>query len=426
VSNFQELSEFFWYIEEKYHLLELKINGVYIWEYIRTDLYIIVGEKSGVFDKPHTKLNLQNKVFSFFKYLYNTIRFNYFTLSSKDVVVFSHPRVVKVKNKFIDIYTKYFIDELVEKGVDVLEFETAYLSIHYKEKENFTHYTDWIALTQRVLQRFIQIDIDNSTKTLITQVEQEFVSQFNIQLDLLSYVSEKAKKFKSIFIIYDKIFKKVKPKTFYIVVPYVNAAQVSAAKKNNIEVVELQHGALSKYHLGYVYPREAKLAYYPDKIFVWNSFWKNMDIFSLPASSIIVDKFRYLEKCKKELALKEKKQNQLLVLSQGTIGEDIAKKVLVLKEQFKKYHIMYKLHPGEYERWKFYPSLVKLSKFANVTIIQNEIPLYELFASSALQIGVYSSAIYEGNEFGCKTILLNINGIENMQEFIVQNKIEVL
>jgi len=88
---------------------------------------------------------------------------------------------------------------------------------------------------------------------------------------------------------------------------------------------------------------------------------------------------------------------------------------------------MYKLHPGEFSRWKSYKSLQKLNEFKNVLIIKDEIPLYELLAMSVLQIGVYSTALYEGVEFGCKTILLDVNGIENMDRFIqVYDDIQIL
>jgi hypothetical protein len=88
---------------------------------------------------------------------------------------------------------------------------------------------------------------------------------------------------------------------------------------------------------------------------------------------------------------------------------------------FKNFSIKYKLHPGEYERWQEYPSLVQLVENYGVELIK-DCDLYELLSTSSYQIGVFSTAIYEGLEFGCKTILLNITGIEYMQDILEQKR----
>ena len=46
------------------------------------------------------------------------------------------------------------------------------------------------------------------------------------------------------------------------------------------------------------------------------------------------------------------------------------------------------------------------------------IDLYELFAASLWQLGVYSTAIYEGLAFSCHTYILNIPGAELVRPLI--------
>ena len=68
-----------------------------------------------------------------------------------------------------------------------------------------------------------------------------------------------------------------------------------------------------------------------------------------------------------------------------------------------------------------YNSLNKLEKNHNIKIRTN-INLHERLAISEYQAGVYSTSLYEGVEFNCKTILLDIPGIEYMEKFIKKYK----
>jgi len=50
------------------------------------------------------------------------------------------------------------------------------------------------------------------------------------------------------------------------------------------------------------------------------------------------------------------------------------------------------------------------------------IPLYKLFAESRIQVGVNSTAIYEGLSFGLQTILLDLPGVEYM-DYLVKEQV---
>lgn len=423
----KDLCEFIWYLEEKYNLLDFEIDGVKVWQYTRMELYYKVAETSGILSQPHSKISTIDKIKYFSNYIKNSLRDNYFAVRQKDIVLLSHPRVVNVDGELIDIYTKYFIDHLRQKGDEVVEFEQPYLGVHRKKRTDYVHYTDWVALLQKIMKLFFSVKLTNKEEKYIQQVEDEINITCGTDLDLRKFFIQKIKSYTTLFVIYNKIFRKLKPKVLYVVVSYGMAPIIKAAKDNGIEVIELQHGTFSKYHLGYSFPDYSKpLEYFPDKFYVWNSFWRKIIKLPLSDDNVIVDGFRYLENQKSKFSHLEKQERQLVVLSQGAIGNDIANKFLENFDRFKGYHIKYKLHPGEFDRWGKYSALKKLSKFDNVDIVKNEIPLYELFATSSLQIGVFSTALYEGIEFGCKTILLDVNGIEYMDRFIELYEVEVL
>lgn len=426
-TTIKELCEFIWYLEDKYDLLDFECNGVKVWQYTRMKLYYRLAEASGVLSQAHSRLSKLDKVKHLLGYIKNSLMDNYFTLQQKDVVVFSHSRVVDVDGELIDIYTKYFIDELIDADQKILEFESPYLGIHRKNKTNFTHYLDWIALSQRLYSIFLKVVISHDELKTIKKIENEINKICKININLVVFFTKKIKTYKSVYFIYNKIFKKIKPKKLYIVVSYGQSDIIKAAKNNNIEVIELQHGTFSKYHLGYSFPdREKILDYFPDKFYVWNKYWKNLIKLPIDDEYVVIDKFRYLEKQKLKFKHLSKNQNQIVVLSQGAIGNAIAEKFLEHFYRFENYTIKYKLHPGEFDRWKNYPALKELSKFNNVEVLKSEIPLYELFATSSIQVGVFSTALYEGVEFGCETILLNISGIEYMEQFINNIDVKIL
>jgi len=57
----------------------------------------------------------------------------------------------------------------------------------------------------------------------------------------------------------------------------------------------------------------------------------------------------------------------------------------------------------------------------NVELVDDD--LYKLLSSSEYQVGVYSTAIYEGLLFGLKTILCNTMFVEYMEELIMLDKV---
>ena len=90
------------------------------------------------------------------------------------------------------------------------------------------------------------------------------------------------------------------------------------------------------------------------------------------------------------------------------------------------YDFIYKLHPGEYSTWKEnYPKLVEADKLDNFSVIDsNEPELYKLFAESEYQVGAFSTAIYEGLAFNCKTFIVDVPGVEYLDD-LVEKKIVV-
>jgi len=62
-----------------------------------------------------------------------------------------------------------------------------------------------------------------------------------------------------------------------------------------------------------------------------------------------------------------------------------------------------------------------------IEVVDGQSPdLYRLLAESYWQLGVYSTAIFEGLGLGCKTILVNLPGIEYMDPLVEAGAVQVV
>ena len=417
-----EICDIFFSLEEKYNLNYQKIQGCFPWQLIRIYLYYDITRRINAFGSPQQKtLSITDKIKSFTPFFINSIFSNPFKGSYKrDFLIFDHPRKVLFKGEFTDIYTYFLVDFFKDGEFEVLE--SPYLNKHSSVKKNYINYTDRIQLGSYIHKNFNKINFTPDEKTLIDNVKKELDDAFNLDINLELVLKNHILNFHYDYKKYTQLFKKRKPKQIFVVVAYENQAVIAAAKDLGIEVVELQHGTITDYHLGYSFPKKTRLngeiAYFPDKILTFGDYWLNSSTCPISDENIIPIGFPYFEVQSKDYIDLKASPNQVLFISQGVIGNELSKFAVDFAEKMPHLDVIYKLHPGEYETWKVnYPHLV--NDFKNFTVIDNsETPLYELFAKSSYQVGAFSTAIYEGLMFGCKTFIVNVSGVEYLSDLI--------
>ena len=300
--------------------------------------------------------------------------------------------------------------------------EAPYLNNHFSEKKSYITYTDRIQLGSYIFKKRNKIEFTPDELELISNVQKELKESFNVDINLEWILKIHILNFRYDYLKYTELFKKRKPEKIFVVVAYENQAVVAAAKDLGIEVFELQHGTITDYHLGYSYPLKSRLngeiAYFPDKILTFGDYWINNETSPISDDNIIPVGFSYFEVVSKDYLNLSANPNQVLFISQGVIGKYLSKFAYEFALKRPDLKIIYKLHPGEYETWKEnYPELV--NDLDNFTVIDNsKTPLYELFARSAYQVGAFSTAIYEGLMFNCKTFILDVPGVEYLSDLI--------
>jgi len=417
--NIKELYNDFILLESKYSLIDLEIDNIKIWQAIRWNVFTTISAKIFGLGQAHINSSKSNKLKQIVPMIYNSIFNNGFFAKPHDILVFPHDRVRLVDGEYIDINTKYFIDDLLSQGKDLLVMEKPYTQKHFTKKNSYTKYLDDSILFSSIFKKFVKVNLQEYK--IINLLINDIKKLFGVDIDLYFIIKDKIKLYKVYYKFYYKLLSHLKPKQIYMVVCYSYPWLVQVAKDLNIEVIELQHGAFSKYHLGYSYHNNS-VNYYPDKFLVWNNYWKNIIRFPLKKEQIDIYPFIFQEREIKKYQHIKKERNKVVVLSQGPISNKMAKIILDNFDFFKDKVIEYKLHPGELQRYKSYPYLMKLLEKDNVSL-SNSDNLYELLAKSEYQVGVYSTAIYEGIEFNCKTILCNTMFVEYMEKLIEDNKI---
>lgn len=426
VFSVQDICEVFFSIEEKYNLNYQEIQGCYPWLLTRFFLYVNISSKIDTFGLPQqNNLSLLDKFKTFVPFCINSIFSNpLIGKYTKDFLIFDHPRKTFFKNQYRDIYSCFLVDFLKDYSYEVIE--APYFNKHFSKKEKHVKYSDRILLGSYVHKKVSKINFTNSEKELIRNIKKDLDDAFDLDINLEEIFKNHILNFQYEYKKYIKLFSKRKPKKIFVVVAYQNFPIVAAAKDLGIEVLELQHGLIGSYHLGYSYPNSrlnGEIPYFPDKILTFSEYWLSNDCYPISSENIIPVGFPYFDYQSKNFRNIEKKENQILFISQGTIGKLLSELAYQVALELKDYKIIYKLHPGEYETWKQnYSNLVKASNLDNVEIIgNNNVPLYKLFAESTYQVGAFSTAIFEGLTFNCKTFLMDLPGIEHVKDLIDEN-----
>lgn len=418
-----DICDVFFNLEEKYDLNYLEIQGCIPWPLLRLGLFFRVTRSIQLLGSGQQQtLSIMDKFKSFIPFVKNSLVHSPFQGQTKDVLIFDHSRKVKFENEYVDIYTYFIVNYLKNSSsVEVVEFP--YFNKHFTVKKDYIKYSDKIELGLYIYKKFNKVEFTQEEKDIISMLEKEIKSAFNVEVDLFSLFELQILNFKYSYKKYTELFLKKKPKKILIVVAYDKKAIVAAAKDLGIPVFELQHGTISKYHLGYSYPEKSRkegfIPYFPDKILTFGEYWIDERYCPISKDNIVPIGFPYLQYQSKEFKSIDKKPNQILFISQGVIGSKLSESAYQFACNMPDYDIIYKLHPGEYESWKTsYPKLSEASKLDNFQVLKGEIPLYQLFAESTYQVGVCSTAIYEGLMFNCKTFIFSLPCSEYMDDLI--------
>lgn len=414
--KYKNITDKFLSLEKKHDLLSYKISNVYFWQISRIRIYFAIKKKLD--SKRDNQFNSDVKSYKkkiLYRVFINSLFFNPFFSKKYNIIVFDSGRLYKFQESYIDIYTHYLCNYFEKERKKYIKYET-----NYENDKTLTNRTlknkhiDFINIASKFITVFQNFKLSNEDKNFLHLIEKEINASFNINLNLYEIIISDIKDFKSKYLIYNMLFRKISPKEIFLINGGLKTYIVAAAKNNNIRVNELQHGLISNYGIvnNFPYSPPDSIAYYPNRFFKWSNIYMCHAILPLSKRNIVNFTNEHLNKMLESTKDINKEKNTILIISQPNVSLDIIKFVERNLHELRDYEILYKAHPAE-NKDILQDFIMKVSKmYSNIYFIDNEYSIYSLMKKSQYVIGVYSSALFEAPVFGCNVILLNFEGVE--------------
>jgi len=396
-NSVKAVCEFIWDMEEELKLLSWKTNDIFIWQIIRMKVYYALMMQSGIFQNPHPGISSHRRGFEKFKRSFKkrytkVLRNPLSSFKKYDNIVFPHSRKVNG----VDIYTEQITQELGKEAmvIDCLESSS------------------WSQYCMPPIKASYSAELSMKDLRLLEDITRQINAFMQIDIDLRELVVQGIENFKTQYDAYYALFQRHRPKRIVTTVAYFHPYIVAAAKALGVQVLECQHGTITKYHLGYSYPQHVELEYAPEILLTFGKYWT--DTMELPVNTkTIVIGAPYIDAIKKGNRVAKIPQS-ITFCSQGVIGEQLFDFAVEVARRLPKHTISFKLHPSEllpeYEdRLSTRPTIPK-----NFNLIFKSPGIFELLAASEYQAGVFSTTLFEGIPLDTKVVLIDMVGSEYM------------
>ena len=383
-------------IELKYDLYEKSIEGIFFWELIRANLFEIILEATGVLDKAFTKKS-ENRAYSY------TYKKSIWDIKECNRLILEFPR-----KKEKDYRTHAFQGEKFDEII-----------LEYPQKDGYTDRVYDASSNVYPMEKFLHhmekyrafINYTEEDRDLIRELNKIFIAEIGININFLSFIDGRIKKFKREFAFFDKFFKEKDIKEILIPSSYWSAGVVEAANKNGVISSDIQYALISHIHPSFSFP--TKRHYATQQGYLWSDYW---NISSLSFKEYFISKTNYFIEKIKELDLTPNMpiEHDVVFASQSRIGCKFFEWVYSFSLQNPNIRVVFCPHPDEEVRnYKNYWDFVKLS---NSRVSQKD-TLVEV-AHSRIVVGVYSTTLYEALALGKSVFVTNISGYEVLQKEI--------
>lgn len=413
IEDFEKAEEPFW---------NLQIKGINFWHIIRMAIFEQIQEKKenvGAAHPDHDHVMSSREKMSYgIKFLINSvIRHPFFRFAKKkDYFIVCVPRKVRYQGKYICTS--------IEPALEILEGQYNYLErpesfVHIKDpKRKCLAYSDYMELKRLINLKTKKYFMSGQEHSIVDEIIRHLNATLDMQLDretIYGCVNEYLTGYFTYYHEYQKLFRRLKPK-YVLETTHYETAKMSlnkVAHEHGIKVYELQHGVMNVQ-----YDVPAVDDYMPDTLLTFGDYWNGTT--SYPGKMVPVGN-PHLEECVKEWKTTTTKEiPTVLFLSGGPIAKPMAKLALDMEQYCKerniKVRLLFKLHPNEYQTWReLHPQL----QDSSIEVIDNnERDLYYYFSISTHQIGVSSTALYEGLAFNLTTIIYKAYRYEMMLDLV--------
>jgi len=371
-----------WQVEKDLSLLDWRIGDASPWPIIRMRVFHELTRRSGIHGASHpVRRTPYDKLRLVGRHVAGLVTRNPF-VGRYDALVVPHPR----KPGGVEIYT----DELRRTlGSSALILDSGINGTPLAGSRNLDFFTSAAGAVHKR-----QLD-DRGIADALRDLT-------GVSVPVGALLAREVPKHLRLRALYRALLRRHRIKTVYVVVAYFHQHIVGAARDLGIRVVELQHGAISPFHLGYSYPGRPEVADQPDDLWCFGSYWTS--VADLPAGmSTTVIGAPYLPE------VGQKDPRLVVFLSQGTVGADLLHVAEAVTKEHPSLDVVFRLHPSERASDYTIPAGVELSTSGNTL---------DLLASATYQVGVSTTALFEGMALGCRTAVANLPGHEYLDPAI--------
>ena len=403
--------------EEKHELFNKEVDGINYWQLIRGQVYEKYLNYMLDIKTRHPDLEMnasfeggyKKAIKLFWNSIIHPSKYKY----SRDKIVFITWR--RQKNCAVEVLCSQLPN-------DTFLIDRPYKFSHLTVNSNI----HWCTSDYIELIRGISILVEQHDRRLIKNIRDsvnewfdDLVNNFNIELDFnwvinrVIYVITTQKVLRKY---YTKIFTKYRPRKLVIYPHYeeFSFAIIYVAHKLGIKVFELQHGFVSKTHIAYNY-KEYHYEYLPDYYLLYGEYWK--DIITFPKKESMICCGSIETDSLKTNSCKSCKENSIIIISQAPYADVLYPFAVKLKNAIYSngynWKVIYKLHPSEVTTWNsLHPT------FKDDDIVFETKNVYDVFEECSIQIGVDSTALFEGLAYGLKTYIIDCKYLEtsNMED----------
>lgn len=416
--NFKEI---FYPWEAEFELFRVcNISGFEFYPYIRRDfvnnlLSALSGEDRDYFKETGDS---DNKLQLFLKLWRRNEKTE---LKNVDMLILNHPRRVKEGDIYVCPYTDFLTDSFPDSVslerlyVDHKHFEPAYTkNLVYIDRIVAKSYAyrllckkfraaEYKAVTEQVVQ-ILEKPLVELEKRLELSINKKALYE---RVTILYYFHRYRKKQ------YRKFLAALKPKMIVEVVGKSFEAKLfnELGKEFGIPTVEIQHSILTE---NSIYPDNVKERQYADFCLTFSKYWKDFAKPPVPKEErfFVAGQYNFEKKLAQYKIRGDSADNnkKTIVFISGLVyGHDLSLLAVDFAGKAAKMsndciEVVFKLHPIEYSSWReMYPELAS----SGLTVLDtNEKSIYELFATAYAQVGVKSTAMYEGIGFGLQTYIM--------------------
>ena len=428
-----ELHGAFIAFEEEHHLWDREAYGQRYWHNIRYEVWNGVVAAHGL-TGPKQASAKDRPLWSFVdprpRVLRSALQRSYWgDLGPAELLVFNHPRHALVEGAWICPYSEPLLQGL---GRSRWVVETPQMGRHYHPNATQSvKYLDW-----EKFKANLRFGLGHTWRGgLLTHAEKRELWGWSEQLrrqlgggpdpqEVLRLARKAVWYLVSLGELYERLLDRVQPRVVLQVVHYSyrNLVMTPLARARGIPVVELQHGFMGPTHLAYNVAPGRRPERFPDHLLLFGRWWRDITP-GLPLAEAALPAIGYahLEAQRARHARRSAPGPAVvLFISQGAVGKELSQVAAALAEALPadRYRIVYKLHPGELATWrKRYPWLTRAPLEVRD---QAGDDLYGLFAGAHVQVGVYSTALFEGLAFGLPTYIVTLPGHEDMDALVAR------